>query len=198
MAENESISRNNFRLNGKARPVVNMSVPTLKNKYNGKNVLIENIFIGIDTGVHTGFAVWSATRQMFIDWGETKIHRAMFRVLRYAQHQDRYRILGVRVEDARKRSVDKNNPIYRQRLQSAGSVKRDASVWEDFLKDYRKYFQYQMVAPQANFTKLPEEEFARRFGLVISSDHVRDACMLVANLENKPMLSDSAYNRNKE
>lgn len=170
---------------------------TLKQEYTQNGLLVENIYIGIDTGVHTGFAVWSATKQKFIDLAETKIHRAMFRILRYAQC-DRYRILGVRVEDARKRSVDKSNPIYYQRLQSAGSIKRDASCWEDFLKDYKKIFPFQMVAPQSNTTKIPEDEFLMKYHQflnsesmrnAVSSEHIRDACMLVINFRNVPMVT---------
>lgn len=170
---------------------------TLKPEYTQKGMLVENIFIGIDTGVHTGFAVWSATKQKFIDLAETKIHRAMLRILRYAQ-SERYRILGVRVEDARKRSVDRGNPIYYQRLQSAGSIKRDASCWEDFLKDYKKIIPFQMVAPQSNTTKIPPEDFLEKYHQYLNSDslrmavaeseHIRDACMLVINFRNIPMI----------
>ena len=72
----------------------------------------------------------------------------------------------------------------RKRLQGVGSVKRDASVWEDFLTDLVKEFgsilDFQMVAPKNNKTKLSSNQFNtytnwnRR-----TNEHGRDAAMLV-------------------
>lgn len=134
---------------------------------------IEQIYIGIDTGVHTGIAVWSRSRKMFLKLEECEIHQAMFLVLKI-QNNTNYRIIRVRVEDARKRSGDK------ARAFGAGSVCRDASVWEGYLKDFA--IPYEMVAPQSNTTKMTKEKFRQSTGLYQESEHVRDAANLVLGM----------------
>lgn len=66
----------------------------------------------------------------------------------------------------------------RKRLQGVGSVKRDASIWEDYLKDLGVSFE--MVAPKRNVTKLKQETFKRYTGWdKRTNEHGRDAAMLV-------------------
>lgn len=132
--------------------------------------VIEDIYIGIDTGRKTGIAVWSKQRKGFIKIETTKLHRAWFFVLQY-YNSKKYNVVRVRVEDARKRSGSKAKAF------GAGSVCRDASAWEDFLKDYA--IPYEMVAPQSNMTKVKQDKFRQMTGLYVSSEHSRDAAMLV-------------------
>jgi hypothetical protein len=136
-------------------------------------------FIGIDTGKHTGIAVY---RHGFISIETTFIHNAMEAVL--ALH------LGgevfVRVEDARLRKWLGNKG--REALQGAGSIKRDASIWEDFLTD--KGIPFEMVAPRNNATKLSAETFRNITGWQgRTSEHSRDAAMLVYKMEKISPLS---------
>jgi len=132
-----------------------------------------DFWIGIDTGVNTGIAIWSPQEDRFISIETTKIHRAMDRVKFL---HDGYDIM-VRVEDARMR---KWIPQYsgREVLQGVGSVKRDASIWEDFLTDI--LCPYELVAPKNNKTKVSAEYFKKltRWDQP-SSFHSRDAAMLV-------------------
>ena len=66
----------------------------------------------------------------------------------------------------------------RKKLQGVGSVKRDATIWEDFLKDLGVKFE--MVAPKMNVTKLTQETFKRYTGWKkLTNEHGRDAAMLV-------------------
>jgi len=139
---------------------------------------IEEIYIGIDTGVNTGLAAWSKSRKSFIKIETCKIHTAIMRVLQYFNNPN-FRVIRVRVEDARKRSRSKSDPNYYTTLQGAGSVKRDAIIWEDMLKDYA--IPYEMVAPQSNTTKTTVEAFKKMTGLYVPSNHSRDAAMLVFN-----------------
>lgn len=89
--------------------------------------------IGIDTGTHTGVAVWNREERRFEILAEMKIHKAMFIVSEYAK------VAGdkvlVRVEDARKRNKYGDRSEFK--LQGAGSVKRDSTIWEDYLKDLK-------------------------------------------------------------
>lgn len=139
------------------------------------------IYIGIDTGIHTGYAVYDSRIQQLTAVGTDKIHNVMQLVSGLkdvaGEKGDNIR---VRVEDARKRTwygfhTAKQD---RARLQGAGSVKRDAQIWEDFLTDLGVDFE--MVAPKNNATKLTAESFRQLTGWVgKTNEHGRDAAMLV-------------------
>lgn len=139
--------------------------------------------IGIDTGVHTGYAEWDCKKKTFVLVKTMKIHEAIFRVQERIRTWKRkgYSFI-VRVEDARQRKwfSDKyaKDGHMRNIQQGAGSVKRDASVWEDFLKD--ENINFEMVAPKNNATKMSDHSFkilCRYEGR--TSEHGRDAAMLV-------------------
>jgi hypothetical protein len=126
-------------------------------------------FIGIDTGKHTGIAVYN---DGFLSIETTLIHKAMEAVLSLHASGDVF----VRIEDARQRRWLGNKG--REALQGAGSIKRDATIWEDFLTD--KKIPFEMVAPSRNSTKLSAEVFKRLTGWQgRTSEHSRDAAMLV-------------------
>lgn len=129
---------------------------------------MSKIIIGIDSGVNTGVAIWDCIEQRLYFVGSMQIHQAMELVLQSNPAL-------VRVEDARKRKWVKGG---REKLQGAGSVKRDAKIWEDFLKD--KKIVFEMVAPKDNTTKLDADSFKYRTGwLKPTNNHGRDAGMLV-------------------
>jgi hypothetical protein len=131
-------------------------------------------YIGIDTGVNTGFALWDSLEKKFEDVDTLMIHQAIDLVRHIVMENPR--MTFVRVEDARKRKWFGNSG--REQLQGAGSVKRDAKIWEDFLTDIGAHFE--MVAPKNNKTKLGAGQFS-----IISkwnkktNEHSRDAAMLV-------------------
>lgn len=133
--------------------------------------------IGIDTGVHTGFAVYDTDLKALIYVKEYPIHRAMDLVKRlFDDGSD----IKVRFEDARKRTWFGYHTAKedRARLQGAGSVKRDCQIWEDYLTDLR--IPFEMVAPKNNATKLTAEQFRRITGYEgKTNEHGRDAAMLV-------------------
>jgi hypothetical protein len=139
------------------------------------------IYIGIDTGVHTGYAVYDSRIQQLTAVGTDKIHNVMQLVSGLkdvaGEKGDNIR---VRVEDARKRTwygfhTAKQD---RARLQGAGSVKRDAQIWEDYLTDL--CVDFEMVAPKNNATKLTAESFRQLTGWTgKTNEHGRDAAMLV-------------------
>jgi hypothetical protein len=130
-------------------------------------------FIGIDAGTHTGFAVWSWEDKKLVDIRTLAIHEALEEVMLY--HESMGGVI-VRVEDARLRSYfGTSGP---EMWQGAGSIKRDCSIWEDFLED--KGITFQMVAPKNNKTKLKSAMFKRLTGWNRqTSEHARDAAMLV-------------------
>ncbi len=136
------------------------------------------IYIGIDTGVHTGIAYWDSETQSFDLIKTVKIHEAMAMVKAGIELSKNgiYQPIKVVFEDARQRKWFGN--AGREQLQGAGSIKRDCSIWEDFLKSLKADFE--MVAPKDNRTKLNAQFFAKITGWKErTSEHSRDAAMLV-------------------
>lgn len=130
--------------------------------------------IGLDTGTHTGFAVWDKDKKVLTELSTLKIHRAMERVRELSVSDE----IVVYFEDARLRTWFGN--AGREALQGAGSVKRDCSIWEDFLTDLG--VEFHPVAPKNNATKLNTTFFEKITGWKgRTSEHARDAAMLVFN-----------------
>ena len=133
------------------------------------------IFIGIDTGVHTGFALWQSDTQSLADVATYSITQAMERV-RAITDIVGYENVRIYIEDARKRTWFEN--AGREKLQGAGSVKRDCSIWEDWCKE--QGIECVMVPPKHNRTKLSASQFrvlTKWTGR--TSEHARDAALLV-------------------
>ena len=64
------------------------------------------------------------------------------------------------------------------KLQGAGSVKRDSTIWDEYLKSTG--VAYTMVAPVNNRTKMTADSFRRTTGYTgRTNEHNRDAAMLV-------------------
>lgn len=139
------------------------------------------IYIGIDTGVHTGIAVWDSEKRKFVYLDTLKIHEALHIVSSYAYKDIS---LCVRFEDARQRKwipMSKNMTAELGRAQGAGYVKAHCQIWEDFLRDMD--IPFEMIAPRRNVTKLSAEQFGRITGYKgRTSEHARDAAMLVYGL----------------
>lgn len=136
--------------------------------------------IGIDTGVNTGVATWNITARKFELIKTTAIHKAMMYV---KQMYETYGVsIFVRVEDPRLRtwfqSNYKSRDEERKMLQGVGSVKRDAHIWDDFLKDTG--IPYEMIHPKDSITKVNALTFRNitKYDKP-TNEHSRDAAMLV-------------------
>nr|DAU07334.1 MAG TPA: resokvase [Caudoviricetes sp.]DAU90445.1 MAG TPA: resolvase [Caudoviricetes sp.] len=132
-------------------------------------------YIGIDTGVHTGFAVWHSDTKYLAEVSTMTITQAMERVKMISdiRGKDNIRLF---IEDARQRKWFGN--AGREKLQGAGSVKRDSRIWEDWCRE--QGLQYRMVAPKNNRTKLSAAQFkALTKWQGNTSEHSRDAAILV-------------------
>lgn len=134
----------------------------------------KNYAIGIDSGTKTGLAIYDRQAKKLVQCSTLKIHRAMKIVEEYKDHK-----IIVIVEDARKAVFGRRNDYHK--AQGAGSVKRDATIWEDFLKDLK--VDYRMVRPNKRTTKLGKYEFEKITNYRgLTSVHSRDAAMLVFGL----------------
>nr|DAF67720.1 MAG TPA: HOLLIDAY JUNCTION RESOLVASE [Caudoviricetes sp.] len=145
------------------------------------------IYIGIDTGTNTGIAVYDNHARHLVLVDCMPIHRAMRTVETwYQKSKDEGVRLIVRVEDPRQRTwyEKMTREQERMKLQGVGSVKRDASIWEDYLKDLFADAggsgEFEMVAPKHNVTKLSQDRFKVITGWSKrTNEHGRDAAMLV-------------------
>lgn len=140
------------------------------------------IYIGIDPGTHTGFAVWDSTSRSFLEVATYPLWKAMDEVRKWnytclAQQTE----LVIIFEDARKRTwfqKDRNSSEYRGHLMGAGAAKRDAAIWEEFLSGNRILFQAHK--PRAGMTKWSAAYWAGVTGWKgRTSEHARDAALLV-------------------
>ena len=126
--------------------------------------------IGVDIGVNTGIAlaVGGKLKEVF----STTILEAMDYVRSHKPNVKLY------IEDARKLKWGGYNKGNTQRLQGAGSVKRDAQIWEEFA--IREGIDYLLIDPRSNRKKLNAEQFKKLTGYEGSTnEHGRDAGMLV-------------------
>lgn len=140
------------------------------------------LYIGIDTGVNTGFAVWDSRAAAFLEVATLPIHRALSKVASYKEAADgKHEGLVVIFEDARKRRWIPNSGDLRTemgRRQGAGSVKRDGKIWEDFCEDLQ--ISYTKDPPRKGLTKWDAKTFAQITKFKgRTSNHARDAALLV-------------------
>lgn len=129
------------------------------------------LYVGIDTGTNTGVAIWDRNDKKLILVDTMQIDQALEHISALSnQHQ-----IFVRFEDARLRKWVTGG---REKLQGVGSVKRDCTIWENFLK--RKNIPFEAVAPKNNITKMTDAYFKKVTGWSKrTSEHARDATMLV-------------------
>ena len=135
------------------------------------------LFIGIDPGTHTGIAIWDKTSRRLEVVDTMSITKAMEIV---KANVELIKSFGGEVvvffEDARNRSWFGHTS--RERLQGAGSVKRDCSIWETFCEELG--VEYRKVAPKHNTTKLTAAQFKVLTNWQgRTSEHGRDAAMLI-------------------
>lgn len=138
-------------------------------------------FIGIDTGTNTGLAMWNRENKYLSHCETLPIHRALEFVRSTFQFQNIDAVTGgkcfVRVEDARKRKFFKGEN-FAAKQQGAGSIKRDAVIWEDALTDW--HIDFEMIKPGATSASRTEEYFKQVTGWKgRTSHHARDAAWIV-------------------
>ena len=149
------------------------------NRQTEKIFRTSRVLVGIDPGTHTGLAVWNGST--FTEVTSLPLHAALLRV---RDLRDRLGFKGncivVVFEDARLRKWYGTSTARqdRARLQGAGSVKRDCSIWEEALTDWG--IPFVAVAPKNNYTKMTAEAFRQLTGWTErTNEHGRDAAMLV-------------------
>ena len=134
------------------------------------------IYIGIDPGTKVGIAQWNPTEKKLIIVETMMLHRALEFVL--LLHKWDTAPIKVFIENPNLRKWYGANASAKQ--QGAGSIKRDYSIWFDFLTDYG--IPFESVDPKHIKTKITPEYFAKLTGWTErTSSHGRDAAMMVLN-----------------
>lgn len=143
------------------------------------------ITIGIDPGVTTGIAVWDCEQRKLTHVKSMSILEAMKQVREaFAFHGSDCFVI---VEDARKRKVYNFADARAERgpgvREGVGSIKRDSSIWEEFLTAEK--IPHLLRSPR--ITKIDAKRFELQTGWDrITNQHGRDAAMIVFGL-NLPM-----------
>lgn len=142
------------------------------------------IVIGIDPGTHTGLAVWDPHARALLAVESLKIHRAIQKVGALMADS-----LLVIFEDARQRHYFTNDAKVQKYgagvREGVGSVKRDCSIWEEYLED--QGIPYQARKPKSGMTKWDADKFALLTGWTAkTNEHGRDAAAIIHGL-NLPM-----------
>jgi len=145
---------------------------------------MSKVLIGVDTGVHTGFAVAidQGKGGELQDVGSLTITQAMSKVLELVDLHGKANIM-LYIEDARLRTWFGNADARQARSgagvrEGIGSVKRDAQIWEQWCIE--QGLKYKMIQPAANKTKTDAKYFLKLTGWAKrTNEHARDAAMLV-------------------
>ena len=140
----------------------------------GRSGMTRRLIVGIDPGVSTGFAVWSRQDSRLLDVQTCTITEAMRRVVLIHDAGDLHSVV---FEDARLRT-GYFGPRASAKEQGAGSIKRDCSIWQQFLNEIG--VTSLPVSPRAKGAKIPADRFLALTKYAgRTSEHGRDAAMLV-------------------
>jgi hypothetical protein len=132
---------------------------------------VTRLIVGVDPGTHTGFAIYDGEKFRCV---ETMTHCAA--VVHLQIMAEARSVALVVYEDARLRTWF--GAKGKEALQGAGSIKRDCSIWAEWLALWG--VPYLAVSPQSKGAKLNAEQFRRLTGWEgRTSEHARDAAMLV-------------------
>lgn len=145
------------------------------------------IVLGLDPGVNTGFATWNAQTRQLLEVRSMLLHEAMAEV---AKRHAAGELSLVVFEDARRRKwfgkMDQQQGKYGAAVrEGAGSAKRDAKIWDDFLTKLGVPF----LARAPHSTKKKAQQFQQLTGWTDrTNEHARDAAMIVLGL-NVPIVA---------
>lgn len=131
------------------------------------------IIAGIDPGVKTGLVIWVCHEKNLSVVDTVRLPEAMNMLLHLWREDMLHEIW---FEDARQRKWFGN--AGREKLQGAGSIKRDCAIWQEFCEYYE--IPFQAIKPAKGQTKWSAEYFQRLTGWTKrTSQHARDAAALV-------------------
>lgn len=144
---------------------------SIDNSYIAKDF---DIVVAIDPGTTTGFSVYSKKDKKWLMCEQMLIHEAIFSIRTMVELNIGNEI-HIIVEDARNISG-----LYKNKL-GAGSIRRDCSIWEDYLDSIKKHWKNvhtSYVRPTGNrFLKMDADAWAKyaKWDKKIPGEHARDS-----------------------
>ena len=134
-------------------------------------------YIGIDVGIHNGFAVWDKTAKRLIELSTYKTWEVIMWLLVKKNDEVDF---TVRIENPNT-WVNYGTLTTKEvngRKQGAGSVKRSYQVLIEFFED--NDIKYEAISLRSSLKKLKADKFKMLTGIdVKTNEHERDACMMV-------------------
>lgn len=129
-------------------------------------------FIGIDCGTNTGIAVWNVETKSF-DLIKT------CSILEALKLLEIYLVFGKNIFCIENPNLRKwFGKSGREKLQGAGSIKRDFAIWKEWLTSNN--CEFIELAPKDIKTKMSADQFKKYTGVSYkTSQHARDAAMMV-------------------
>lgn len=136
-----------------------------------------SLVIGIDPGTNTGFTAFNCDKKEYIHCDTLSIHQAIFRIEKMIEMSNMPKGMLIIVEDSRGISGPNEKKL------GAGSIRRDCSIWEEYLteliKKSGKDISFQFIRPTNNrYLKMPPQEwvkYAKFTWTKIPSEHARDS-----------------------
>jgi hypothetical protein len=144
-----------------------------------QDLLEIDYWVGVDPGVNTGLAVWMPDAKAFKEIETLKIHRALLKV---QQLIGLGKTLAFVVENPNTYIpfASQSAEVLAAKKQGAGSVKRDFSIWRDFVAQECPKALFIPQKLQGSLKKTSSGFFATATGWRKKTDvHGRDAAMLV-------------------
>ena len=137
---------------------------------------MDKLYIGIDPGVKTGFAVWDPKNKTFQKIATMSIVEAILTACEL-EEKLKNKSMHFFIEDARQCKFPGSHGA--QFMQGVGSVKRDCTIWQDLCEDMS--WKYELINPMRHkYKKMSADDFKALTGYDNrTSSHARDAAMLV-------------------
>jgi len=133
-----------------------------------------DLAVAIDPGTTTGFSVYDIKNKKWVCCHQMMIHDAILSIISIVSKNESLNI-HIIVEDARNISGRYTNKM------GAGSIRRDCSIWEDFLNDIcksNKNVHTSYVRPTGNrFLKMEAEAWKKyaKWDKKAPAEHARDS-----------------------
>jgi hypothetical protein len=136
-----------------------------------------SIVVGIDPGTHTGITIYNCDTKEYIHCETLKIHQAIFKLQSIIDMSLIPKGMLIIVEDSRNISGPAEKKL------GAGSIRRDCSIWEDYLtelvKKTSKDINFLFIRPTNNkYLKMDADlwvKYAKYTWTKMPSEHARDS-----------------------
>jgi hypothetical protein len=133
---------------------------------------MSRLFVGIDPGTQTGWAIWDADKRQITDMRTLTCAEAMLLVQTMHAHGSLH---SVTFEDASLNGRRDKSP---GAALGAGSIRRESQIWGEWLRLLG--VPHRAISARQKGAKVSQDQFVRLTGKAgRTSQHARDAAMMV-------------------